>query len=66
MKEFLVSRPAEVDESETSVKNNPVMGERDLLLTIENTPEDRLDILKQMTRLKLSLEKFHTVRPNNK
>ena len=61
-----MSPPPEVDKSETSVKNYPVIGERDLLLTIENTPEDRLDILRQLTRLKHSLEKFYGVRPNNK
>ena len=61
-----MSPPPEVDKLETAVKNDPEIGERDLLLTIENTPEDRLDILRQMTRLKNSLEKFLTIRPNNK
>ena len=61
-----MSRPAEVDKSETAVKNDPEIGERDLLLTIENTPEDRLDILRQMTRLKHSLEKILTIKPNSK
>ena len=61
-----MSPPPEVDKSETAVKNDPEIGERDLLLTIENTPEDRLDILRQMTRLKNSLEKFLTIKPNNK
>ena len=61
-----MSPPPEVDNSETSVNKNPIIGEKDLLLTIENTPEDRLDILRQLTRLKHSLEKFYAVRLNNK
>ena len=61
-----MSPPPEVDKSETSVKKDPIIGERDLLLTIENTPEDRLDILRQMTRLKHSLEKILTIKPNSK
>ena len=46
----------------TSIKMDPETGGKELLLTIENTPEDRLDLLQQMTRLKLSLKKAHSIK----
>ena len=49
----------------TSFKIDPETGSKELLLTIENTPEDRLDLLQQMTRLKLSLQKAHTIKGTN-
>ena len=49
----------------TSIKIDPETGGKELLLTIENTPEDRLDLLQQMTRLKLSLKKAHSIKGTN-
>ena len=49
----------------TSIKIDPETEGKELLLTIENTPEDRLDLLQQMTRLKLSLKKVHSIKDTN-
>ena len=49
----------------TSIKIDPEIRGKELLLTIENTPEDRLDLLQQMTRLKLSLKKAHSTKDTN-
>ena len=49
----------------TSIKIDPETGGKELLLTIENTPEDRLDLLQQMTRLKLSLKKAPSIKDTN-
>ena len=38
------------------------ISDNELLLTIENTPEDRLDLLQQMAKLKLSLKRAQTYR----
>ena len=51
--------------NESSIKIDPENGGKELLLTIENTPEDRLDLLQQMTRLKLSLKKAHSIKDTN-
>ena len=60
-----MSPDAKIRKSMTAIKIDPVIGGEDLLLTIENTPEDRLDLLQQMTKLKLSLEKAHLFRNTN-
>ena len=49
----------------TSIKIDPETEGKELLLTIENTPEDRLDLLQQMTRLKLSLKKAYSIKDTN-
>ena len=48
-----------------SIKIDPETEDKELSLTIENTPEDRLDLLQQMTRLKLSLKKAHSIKGTN-
>jgi len=56
-----MSLPSENNKVIKSVEIDTPVGETNLLLTIENTPEDRLDLLQQMTKLKLSLEKAQTI-----
>ena len=60
-----MSPPKKNRKSVTSVKIDPETGGKELLLTIENTPEDRLNLLQQMTRLKLSLKKAHSIKGTN-
>ena len=56
-----MSLPSENNKVIKSVEIDSPVGETNLLLTIENTPEDRLDLLQQMTKLKLSLEKVQNI-----
>ena len=56
-----MSLPSENNKVIKSVEIDSPVGEKNLLLTIENTPEDRLDLLQQMTKLKLSLEKAQNI-----
>ena len=56
-----MSLPSENNKVIKSVQIDSPVGETNLLLTIENTPEDRLDLLQQMTKLKLSLEKAQNI-----
>ena len=56
-----MSLPSENNKVIKSVEIDSPVGETNLLLTIENTPEDRLDLLQQMTKLKLSLEKAQNI-----
>ena len=56
-----MSLPSENNKIIKSVEIDSPVGETNLLLTIENTPEDRLDLLQQMTKLKLSLEKAQNI-----
>ena len=49
----------------TSIKIDPETEGKELSLIIENTPEDRLALLQQMTRLKLSLKKAHSIKNTN-
>ncbi len=60
-----MSPPEKNRKNVTSIKIGPETGGKELLLTIENTPEDRLDLLQQMTRLKLSLKKAHSIKGTN-
>tara|TARA_Y100000588_G_C13493942_1_gene602227 strand:- start:163 stop:345 length:183 start_codon:yes stop_codon:yes gene_type:complete len=60
-----MSLPLENNKVIKSVEIETPVGETNLLLTIENTPEDRLDLLQQMTKLKLSLEKAQTIIKTN-
>ena len=60
-----MSPPEKNGKNVTSIKIDPETGGKELLLTIENTPEDRLDLLQQMTRLKLSLKKAHFIKGTN-
>ncbi len=60
-----MSPPEKIRKNITSIKIDPETGGKELLLTIENTPEDRLDLLQQMTRLKLSLKKAHSIKDTN-
>ena len=58
--------PPEKDRNNiTSIKIDPETEDKELSLIIENTPEDRLDLLQQMTKLKLSLKKAHSVKNTN-
>jgi hypothetical protein len=50
---------------EKSSMVDSTISEDKLLLTIENTPEDRLDLLQQMTKLKLSLQKAKAYNESN-
>ena len=56
-----MSLPSENNKVIKSVEIDSPVGEKNLLRTIENTPEDRLDLLQQMTKLKLSLEKAQNI-----
>ena len=56
-----MSLPSENNKVIKSVQIDSPVDETNLLLTIENTPEDRLDLLQQMTKLKLSLEKVQNI-----
>ena len=56
-----MSLPSENNKVIKSVQIDSPVDETNLLLTIENTPEDRLDLLQQMTKLKLSLEKAQNI-----
>ena len=60
-----MSPPKKNRKSVTSIKIDPETGGKELLLTIENTPEDRMDLLQQMTKLKLSLKKAHSIKGTN-
>ena len=60
-----MSPPEKNRKNVTSIKIDPETGGKELLLTIENTPEDRLDLLQQMTRLKLSLKKALSIKDIN-
>ena len=60
-----MSPPEKNRKNVTSIKIDPETGGKELLLTIENTPEDRLDLLQQMTRLKLSLKKALSIKDTN-
>ena len=60
-----MSPPEKDRKNITSIKIDPETEGKELSLIIENTPEDRLDLLQQMTRLKLSLKKAHSVKNTN-
>ena len=60
-----MSPPPIIKKNVTAIKVLPATGVDDLSLTIENTPEDRLDMLQQMTKLKHSLEKAKSVKDPN-
>ena len=60
-----MSPPEKDRKNITSIKIDPETEDKELSLIIENTPEDRLDLLQQMTRLKLSLKKAHSIKNTN-
>ena len=60
-----MSPPEKDRKNITSIKIDPETEDKELSLIIENTPEDRLDLLQQMTKLKLSLKKAHSVKNTN-
>ena len=57
MREAVTSRITESNKTERVGKVDPAVDEKKLHLSIENTPEDRLNVLQQMTKLKVALEK---------
>ena len=60
-----MSPPEKIRKNITSIKIDHETEGKELLLTIENPPQDRLDLLEQMTRLKLSLKKAHSIKDTN-
>ena len=50
-------KPLPVKETDDLEQVDKTLGEKELWLTIENTPEDRLNILQKMKKLKYTLEK---------
>ena len=62
MREAVTSRITESDKTEKLAKVDPTIDEKILHLCIENTPEDRLNVLLQMTKLKVALEKAQTTK----
>ena len=60
-----MSPPEKDRKNITSIKIDPETEDKELSLIIENTPEDRLDLLQQMTKLKLSLKKAHSIKNTN-
>jgi len=51
-----VSRFADFEKTDASEKLDPLTGEKELVLSIENSLEDRMQVLQQMARLKAALK----------
>ena len=62
MREAVTSRFTESNKTEKLGKVVPAVDEKKLHLSIENSPEDRLNVLLQMTKLKVALEKAQTTK----
>ena len=62
MREAVTSRITESNKTEKVGKVDPAVDEKKLHLSIENTPEDRMNVLLQMTKLKVALEKAQTTK----
>ena len=58
----MTSRFTESNKTEKVGKVDPAVDEKKLHLSIENTPEDRMNVLLQMTKLKVALEKAQTTK----
>ena len=57
MRCLFMMKPLPVKETDDLEQVDETLGEKELWLTIENTPEDRLNILQKMKKLKYTLEK---------